>query len=262
MASENLGPGIFALSAIILAVSAFNVLNKREDFTETEIDKYSSGPSLQDSQKLENYQNSVVLNIGTSPDQVNKMGAQYYANLQNYLNPSLGNLQLAQNISSLPIMGGKNLPGASSSYTNVNGNGYVDNLGYLDGSAFPPVAYSNDRASQLSKCAKDLPMFAASSLLPKPSANADNNALSQSAARALAAFTALSPVEQIGAITSINTPYSKTSDIRALDQIPISSMQTALFNTSPSTYVSPTYGQVNNLTDKAGPSGYTNTAYQ
>ena len=262
MASENLGPSIFALSALILAVSAFNVLNKREDFTETEVDKYSSGPSLEDTLALENYQNSVVMNIGTSPDQVNRMGAQYYANLQNYLNPSMGNLQLAQNISSLPIMGGRNLPGASSSYTNVNGNGYTDNLGYLDGSAFPPVAYANDRASQLSKCAKDLPMFAASSLLPKPSANADNNALSQSAARALAAYTALSPVEQIGAITSINTPYSKTSDFRALDQIPISSMQTALFNTSPSTYVSPTFGQVNNLTDRAGPSGYANIGYQ
>jgi hypothetical protein len=262
MANDNLASGIFALSSLILAVSAFNVLNRRENFTETEVDKYSSGPSLQDAQNLENYQNSVVMNIGTSPDQVNHMGAQYYANLQNYLNPSMDNLQLAQNISSREIMGGVNLPGASSSYTNVQGAGYVDNLGYLKGSAFPPVSYSNDRAAQLSKCATDLPMFAASSLLPKPSANADNNALSQSAARALAAYTALSPVEQIGAITSINTPYSKTSDIRALDQIPQSSMQTALFNSSPSTYISPTYGQVNNNTDRPGPSGYTNVAYQ
>jgi hypothetical protein len=98
-------------------------------------------------------------------------------------------------------------------------------------------------------------MFAASSLLPKPSTNANNNALSQSAARALSAYTALSPVEQIGAITSINTPYSKTSDVRALDPIPQSSMLTPLFNASSSTYVSPTYGQVIASTDQVGASG-------
>lgn len=262
MANDNLQSGIFALSSLALAFSVFNVLNKREAFSETEVDKYSSGPSLQDTMNLEDYQKSLMVNNGTSADQINKMGAQYYANLQNYLNPSMGNLQLAQNISSFPIVGGVNSLGGSSSYSNVNGAGYSDNLGYLGNSAYPPVAYSNDRAAQLSQCAKDLPMFAASSLLPKPSANADNNALSQSAARALAAYTALSPVEQIGAITSNNTPYSKTSDIRALDQIPQSSIQTALFNSSPSTYIPPTFGQVNNMTDRAGPSGYTNVPYQ
>jgi hypothetical protein len=39
------------------------------------------------------------MNIGTSTAQVNKMGAQYYLNLQNYLNPSQQNLELASNIS-------------------------------------------------------------------------------------------------------------------------------------------------------------------
>ena len=98
-------------------------------------------------------------------------------------------------------------------------------------------------------------MFAASSLLPKPSVNADNNALSQSAARALAAFTALSPAEQIGAITSNNTPFSKTSDYRALDQITTQNMVTPIFGASPALYIPPTFGQVNASTDQAGPSG-------
>jgi hypothetical protein len=167
----------------------------------------------------------------------------------------MDNLQLAQNIYSRPIMAGQPMPGAATTYTNNFGDGYTDNLGFLDGTSYPPVNYANDRAAQLSQCATDLPMFAASSLLPKPSPNADNNALSQSAARALAAYTALSPVEQIGAITSINTPYSKTSDIRALDQIPQKSMQTALFNSSPSTYISPSFGQVQSDGFQVGPSG-------
>ena len=151
---------------------------------------------------LENYQDSIVVNNGSSVEDINKTGARYYLNLQNYLNPSIDNLELAQNISSRPTQAGIPLPGAASFYKNSLGDGYTDNLGHLKGMAFPPVSYVNDRADQLSQCAKDLPMFAASSLLPKPSVNADNNGLSQSAARALAAFTALSPAEQIGAITS------------------------------------------------------------
>jgi hypothetical protein len=98
-------------------------------------------------------------------------------------------------------------------------------------------------------------MFAASSLLPKPSVNADNNGLSQSAARALSAFTALSPSEQIGAITSNNTPYSKTSDLRALDQISYMNMQTPMFGASPALYTPPSYGQVQSSTEASGPSG-------
>ena len=243
-----------------MGISTFNVLNKKEKFTQVE-PRYSSGPSLEANQSVENYQNQVVVNAGTSADQINQYGAMYYANLQNYLNPSLANLQLAQNISASPNYGGPTqAPGAANSYSDANGSGYVDNLGYLNNETYPPVSYANDRVSQLSQCARDLPMFAASSLLPKPSANADNNALSQSAARALAAFTALAPVEQIGAITSINTPYSKTSDIRALDQIPMKQMQTPLFNASPSTYISTVYGQVNSSTLGAGASGYGNVS--
>jgi hypothetical protein len=259
MANDNIGVGLFGLAAVLLGVSVMNTMNKKEKFTITaneEDPRYSSGPSLQTTQDIQNYQREVVVNTGTSADSINKMGADYYSKLQNYLNPSNSNLELAQNIYSGNIQGGVVTPGASSSYSNVKGDGYVDNLGYLNGSAFPSVAYSNDRASELSKCAKDLPMFAASSLLPKPSTNADNNALSQSAARALAAYTALSPVEQIGAITSINTPYSKTSDIRAIEQIPRNSMQTPLFNSASSTYIPPTYGQVQSSTDLSGPSGY------
>jgi hypothetical protein len=260
MATSDVAVGLFGLSALILAVSTMNMMNKREKFTFAASDpepRLASGPSLEKTKALENYQNNVLVNTGTNADQINRMGADYYSSLQNYLNPSMQNLELAQNIYAGNIMGSTGPPpqGASSYYSDSVGNGYVDNLGYLNGSSFPSVAYSNDRASELSKCAKDLPMFAASSLLPKPSSNADNNALSQSAARALAAYTALSPVEQIGAITNINTPYSRTSDVRALDQIPQSSMVTPLFGASSSIYISPTYGQVPSSTERIGPSG-------
>jgi hypothetical protein len=260
MSDKNLGCTIFAISAIILAISTFNIFNKRENFTETEsaqpesTAKFSSGTGFENTQRLQEYQNRVVMNTGTSTEQVNKIGAQYYLNLQNYLNPSIQNLELAQNISSQRIQAGVPLPGASSSYSNKNGNGYVDNLGYLDGSAFPPVSYSNDRAAQLSKCAKELPMFAASSLLPKPSSNASNNALSQSAARALASFTALSAVEQIGAITSNKSPYTKISDIRAIDPIPQNSVHSPMFGGASLLYGSTTFGQ-NNAYGKDVPNG-------
>jgi hypothetical protein len=220
--------------------------------------RYTGAPSLSAANDLENYQDTIVMNVGTNVDDVNKTGARYYLNLQNYLNPSLDNLELAQNVSSRPVMAGVPLPGASSFYKNSIGDGYTDNLGRLGGMAFPPVSYFNDRAAQLSQCAKDLPMFAASSLLPKPSVNADNNALSQDAARALAAFTALSPSEQIGAITSNNTPYSKTSDFRALDPISMQNMQTPMFYGASALYQPPTFGQVNSMSDKSGPSGLVN----
>jgi len=222
------------------------------------VNRYTSGPSLGAANDLENYQDSIVMNTGSSVEDINKTGARYYLNLQNYLNPSIDNLELAQNISARPIYAGVPLPGATSFYKNGLGDGFTDNLGHLGGNEFPAVSYKNDRAEQLSQCAKDLPMFAASSLLPKPSVNADNNALSQSAARALAAFTALSPTEQIGAITSNNTPYSKTSDYRALDQISLNNMQTPMFGASPALYVPPSFGQVNSSNDRSGPSGFTN----
>jgi hypothetical protein len=261
MANDNVGCAIFAIASIILAMSTITIFNK-ESFTATEDDRsvnvaprYTGAPTLSAATDLENYQDSVVMNIGTNVDDVNKSGARYYLNLQNYLNPSIDNLELAQNVSSRPIMAGVPLPGASSFYKNSLGDGYTDNLGHLGGSAYPPVSYNNDRAAQLSQCAKDLPMFAASSLLPKPSVNSNNNALSQSAARALAAFTALSPAEQIGAITSNNTPYSKTSDYRAIDQISTQNMQTPMFGASPALYTPPTYGQVISSNDQSGPSG-------
>ena len=275
MANEKLGCAIFAVTAVILALSSLNLFTQeKESFTPVSgssssgsyatrpqnnvVQRYTGAPTLSAAQGLENYQDNLVMNVGTSVEDVNKSGAQYYLNLQNYLNPSIDNLELAQNISSRPINGGVPLPGAAEYYANNVGDGFVSNLGQLNGQYFPSVNYSNDRAMQLSQCAKDLPMFAASSLLPKPSVNADNNALSQSAARALAAFTALSPAEQIGAITSNNTPYSKTSDYRALDQISTNNMQTPMFGASPALYSPPTFGQVNSYTDQASPSGLVN----
>jgi hypothetical protein len=258
MVNNNLGCTIFAIAAVILAMATFSNIN-RENFTEMMMvdTKLDGGNGIQQTMALENYQNGLIVNTGTGVEQINKQGAQYYLDLQNYLNPSLQNLELASNISARPIMGGVTLPGAANSYSNAQGDGYVNNLGYLNGSSFPPVAYSNERAAQLSKCAKDLPMFAASSLLPKPSSNADNNALSQSAAQALAAFTNLSPVEQIGAITSTKLPQSKTTSERAIPQIAQTSVQTPMFYSSPGLYITPTFGSVNSTTLVAGPN--TNT---
>ena len=253
MGNKNLGCTIFAIAAVILAISTFNVLSK-DKFTEMVDTKLDGGNGLEQTLALENYQRSLVMNIGTGIEQVNKQGSQYYLNLQNFLSPGIQNLELASNISARPIQGGVTLPGAPQSYSNKNGDGYVGNLGHLGGlGSFPTVAYSNERAAQLSKCAKDLPMFAASSLLPKPSSNSDNNALSQSAARALAAFTNLSPVEQIGAITSNNTPYSKTTDIRALIQLEQSNVYTPMFNSSPALYTPPTYGSFQSANGRPGP---------
>jgi hypothetical protein len=263
MANEKLGCAIFAVAAVLLAISTMNVFQQQENFTEVAptqniVPRYTGAPSLSAAQNLENYQDKLVMNVGTSVEDVNKSGARYYLNLQNYLNPSIDNLELAQNISARPIMGGVPLPGAAESYKNGLGDGYTSNLGHLGGNTFPSVSYQNDRAAQLSQCAKDLPMFAASSLLPKPSVNANNNALSQSAARALAAFTALSPVEQIGAITSNNTPYSKTSDYRALDSINYNNYVDPVFQGSSALGIPPAFGQVQSATDRSGPSGFTN----
>jgi hypothetical protein len=259
MASENFGCALFTLSAIILVMSSMNMFNK-ENFSEVEPSivnpKFSTGPSLTTTMDMENYQNSIIMNSSTSNDDVNKTGARYYQNLQNYLAPSLDNLQLAQNIQSRPVVAGVPLPGADHFYKNNLGDGFVNNAGVLKGlGSFPTVNYSNDRAAQLSQCSKDLPMFAASSLLPKPSTNASDNALSQTAARALAAYTALSPVESLGAITSIKSPYSKTSDYRALYAIPETNMSTPMFNASPNLYAPTTYGQVINASGKLGASG-------
>ncbi len=261
MSNNNFGPTVFAIAAVLLTMSAVSVFNKQENFgevtdTQNVIGRYQSGPSLDSQMGMQTYQDSVVMNVGTSVDDVNKAGARYYANLQNYLNPSIDNLELAQNISARTVTGGVPLPGASSFYKNSLGDGFMDNLGHLGGNVYAPVSYQNDRASQLSQCAKDLPMFAASSLLPKPSANADNNALSQSAARSLAAFTALSPIEQIGAITSINTPYSKTTDYRAVPAISTNNMQSPMFGASPALFSPTDFGNVNSQTGGSGGSGF------
>jgi hypothetical protein len=204
-----------------------------------------SGSSLEATQQLQNYQDSITMGVGTNLNTVNSMAAQYYAILENYLSPTQLNLELAQNISSKSIYPGSTTGGQSSYYEDSTGNGYVDNLGYLGNNVYPSVSYGNDRMAELSNCAKDLPMFAASSLLPKASTNADNNALSQDAARALSAFTALSPVEQIGGITSIKTPYSKLTDLRAVDGVNIEMLINPAFGGSSSLGINPTTGAMN-----------------
>jgi hypothetical protein len=259
MQGEKLGSVIFAISAILLAMATFNTFNK-EEFSEIGpsqniIPRYTGAPTLDAAVNVENYQDRVVMNVGSSVEDANKAGARYYLNLQNYLSPSIDNLELAQNISARPIMAGGSLPGASSSYRNDLGDGYTNNLGQLGGSSYASVSYQNDRAAQLSQCAKDLPMFAASSLLPKPSVNADNNALSQSAASALSAFTALSPGEQIGFITSNNSPYSRQTDLRATPRINYNNYVDVVFGNSSDNGNDPTFGQVNSSTLRSGPSG-------
>ena len=126
MSSDNLGCTIFAIAAVILAISTFNVFDKQEKFTEVEENKAivrnSPGPSFQANVKLEEFQNRIVMNTGTSVQNVNKIGATYYANLQNYLNPSIQNLELAQNISANRIMAGSPMPGAATSYSKHLGN--------------------------------------------------------------------------------------------------------------------------------------------
>ena len=125
MSNDKLGCTIFAIAAVILAISTFNVFDKQEKFSEVEDEKVfvrnSPGPSFQSTVKLEEFQNSVVMNVGTSVDSVNNIGTQYYLNLQNYLNPSIQNLELAQNISAHSIQAGAPLRGAASQYSNKNG---------------------------------------------------------------------------------------------------------------------------------------------
>ena len=208
------------------------------------------GNTLGNSQKIQNYGSSVNINNGTTSEEVNKMTTKYFTDLQNYLNPSMANLELIQNISAMPNMAGVAGTNQSNSYTSNVGDGFQSNLGYLNGVTYPSVSFGDSRTDQLSQCAKDLPMFAASSLLPKPSTNSGNNALSQSAARALAAFTALGAVEQIGAITSDGSVYSKMSDIRALPAIDQYNTMTSIFYNTPYAGSSTTFGQV--INDKNG----------
>ena len=204
------------------------------------------GNTQMNTRNLENFSNQIRINDMTTTGEVNNMVSSYYSNLQNYLTPSMANLQLIQNVNPGFITSGETGGNNINNYSDSLGDGFSSNLGFLNGVSYPPVNYGDARADKLSKCAKELPMFAASSLLPKPSTNSNNNALSQSAARALAAFTALGPVEQIGAITSDGSVYSKISDLRALPQI--QSTQSAMFYTTPNTTVG--YGQV-----QMGPDG-------
>ena len=69
--ADNSIVGMFGLSALVLAISAFNLMNnKKEKFTfaadETPEQKMASGPSLETTQALQNYQNGVLVNTGTN----------------------------------------------------------------------------------------------------------------------------------------------------------------------------------------------------
>ena len=80
MSNEKVGCAIFAIVAVILAMSTLNVFNK-DNFTEVNpnqnvVPRYSTGPNINTTQNLENYQNRLVMNTGTSVESVNKAGAR------------------------------------------------------------------------------------------------------------------------------------------------------------------------------------------
>ena len=261
MDDSKLGGAIFAITALVLGITAYNSM-KKESFGEVSAPSVQSttrltaGPDIQVAIDAENFQNRIIMNNASNRDDVSQMSSSFYQTLQDYLNPSSDNLELAQNISSKNIQAGRVNPGAANMYSNDVGDGFGSVLGHLNGSAYPPVSFRDDRAAGLSKCAKDLPMFAASSLLPKPSSNASDNGLSPSAARSLAAFTALGAFEQIGVPTQIgNLPGSKISQERMTFNVPKSNMTVPLFNASSSAMYPSDYGQVNSTTWRNGFSG-------
>lgn len=259
MDDSKLGVAILGLSALVLGIAALT--NKKENFTEvapntSSATRLTPAPNIQVAMDAENFQNRIIMNNASNRDDVSQQSASFYQTLQDYLNPSSDNLELAQNISSKNIQAGRNNPGAANMYSNDVGDGFSSVLGHLGGSDYPPVNFGDDRAAGLSKCAKDLPMFAASSLLPKPSTNASDNGLSQSAARSLAAFYALGAYEQIGVPTQIgNLPGSKITQERATFNVPQANMTVPLFNASSSAMYPSDYGQVNGTTWKNGFSG-------
>jgi hypothetical protein len=202
------------------------------------------GNTQMNTQNLQNFPTQVRVNTSTTSSDISNMVSSYYSNLQNYLTPSMANLQLIQNVKTDIVTPNYDQLHINN-YGNELGDGHESNLGFLNGVSYPSINYGDARADKLSKCAKELPMFAASSLLPKPSTNSSNTALSQSAARALAAFTALGPVEQIGALTTLgNMPYGTTTDFRAVPLIPQSSVLTPLFMGPSNVGISPVYGSV------------------
>jgi hypothetical protein len=170
----------------------------------------TSGPSVKATEAVQNYQGNITMDVASTPEDVLQRGAEYSDAVLAYTNPSNVNLELASNQPS----SGLNAPGKCTYYGNTTtGNGFVDYCGELGGNTYPPVDYPG-RDVKLSQCAKDLPMFAASSLLPKASPNTDTQELTQEAAQALAALTNLSPIEQFGAPTNFGLPQEVVSSER------------------------------------------------
>ena len=71
MPGEKIGCVVFAIAAVVLAMSTLNVFNtNKEGFgavrtpaSRNVIPKYASGPNLSSASSLENYQDSMVMNI-------------------------------------------------------------------------------------------------------------------------------------------------------------------------------------------------------
>ena len=81
MANENFGCAVFAIAAIILAISTLGVFNKQEGFGEVTgdvnvIPRYTSAPSFTNARDLEDYQDKLIMNVGSSVEDINKSGAR------------------------------------------------------------------------------------------------------------------------------------------------------------------------------------------
>lgn len=216
---KHIGVAVAVMAVAMLMMMTVNQENK-EAFTEVAAGPApaastakmvrSSGPSMRATEAVQNYQDNVTMDVASTPEDVLQRGAEYSDAVLAYTNPSSVNLELASN----QPMTGLNAPGKCHYYgDSTTGNGFVDYCGQLGGKTYPAVDYPG-RDQKLSQCAKDLPMFAASSLLPKASPNADTQELTQEAAQALAALTNLSPIEQFGAPTNFGLPQEVVSSER------------------------------------------------
>ena len=211
---RNICLAVLLLAVVILIIMTVNRKQQKEDFSEVDMQPTmqtrQAGPTLAATQAIQDYPSSISMDVGSTVQDVAQKGAEYSDAVLAYTNPSGQNLELASN----QPMSGLNAPGKCNYYSDpVTGNGFVDYCGELGGQTYPAVDFPG-RDQKLSQCAKDLPMFAASSLLPKASPNADTQELTQEAAQALAALTNLSPIEQFGAPTNFGLPQEVVSSER------------------------------------------------
>jgi len=218
---KHIGAVVATMAIALMMMMTINDDNK-EAFTEVDVEATptkmvrTAGPSERATEAVQKYQDNLSVDVATTPEDVLQRGAEYSDAVLAYTNPSGVNLELASN----QPMSGLNAPGKCDYYgDSTTGNGYMNYCGELGGKSYPPVDYAG-RDQKLSQCAKDLPMFAASSLLPKASPNADTQELAQEAAQALAALTNLSPIEQFGAPTNFGLPQEVVSSERPAPPVP------------------------------------------